>query len=288
MFPRKAESTKAVAVWTLRLILLLVCLAGLAAAQVPTPAPSPHAAFMQRPGGRAAGYLPEEEVPDFLRILPPVPLAESQEDEADVALLRWWQRPENSPRWQLAKADADVSYRRFSAAFGSDIDAVKAPLLVHLLDRVEADVSAPLGQAKDFYHRPRPYQRLAMEHVCGFASAPVPDPTSKPGNSYPSGHTSFGWTAALVLGEVTPDHAQTILARAREYGESRLVCAVHFPSDVQGGELLATAVFARVRVQPEYRRDLRCAQEEHAVVLGTKMQLSPACLAMSQRLAKQP
>jgi len=260
-----------------------VFLAGsLAAQEVHTPAAPPDMSPMRRPGQGVSGYLPKEDLPSFLHILPPAPVPQSKEDEADIALLRWWQQPESSARWQLAKADADMSYGRFSEAFGGEIDPAKTPWLTHLLDRVEADMSDPMGQAKDYYRRLRPYQRLAMEHVCGFAFPPTPDPTGKAGNSYPSGHTTFGWAAALVLAEVAPDRAQAVLARAREYGESRIVCAVHFPDDVLGGELLATAVFSRVRLTDGYRRDLSCARQEHAVALKTKDRLSPECAVPSK------
>jgi acid phosphatase (class A) len=269
--------------------LLILLVAAFAGAQSPqAPAAAPQMPPMRRPGQGVSGYLKPGEMPNFLQILPPVPVRQSKEDEADVALLRLWQQPGNSPRWQLAQADADPVYSRFSEAFGGDIDPAKTPLLSHLLDRVEADMSGPLGQAKDFYHRPRPYQRFAMEHVCGFASAPAPESSPKTGNSYPSGHATFGWSTALVLAEVAPDRAQTILARAREYGESRMVCAAHFPSDVLGAELLVTAVFSRLQGVVDYNRDLKCAQQEHAVALKTKEQLSPACLVLRTQFAAKP
>jgi acid phosphatase (class A) len=240
---------------------------------------------MQRSGFGAAGYLAEGEV-NFLQVLPPYPVLQSKEDEVDVAVLQQWQQPDGSPRWQLAQADAVLSYSRFSDSFGSEVSADKTPLLVHLLDRVEADMSATLHEAKSYYHRPRPYQRLQFSHVCGFAHPPVPETSPSEGNSYPSGHATFGWSATLVLAEVAPDRAQTILARGREYGESRLVCAVHYPSDVLAGELLVTATFGRLSAQPEFKRDLSCAQQEHAVVLKTRDSISAECLSLRNQLSK--
>jgi len=280
------------AVWpqaALPLVLLLTIVAAMVFAQQAPTAASPHeASGMQPVGHGAAGYLIKDDLPDFLQVLPPVPMPQSEDDNADVTLLQLWRRAENSPRWQLAKADAELSYSRFAEAYGADIDPAKTPLLFHLLERVEADVSGPLGQAKEFYHRPRPYQRFPMEHVCGFTTTPSPDPVSQTGNSYPSGHSVFGWTTALVLAEVAPDRAQTILARAREYGESRIVCAAHFPSDVLGGQLLTAAVFSRLHAVADYNRDLHCAQQERAIALKTKEQLSPECLAAWTSLTTKP
>ncbi len=40
----------------------------------------------------------------------------------------------------------------------------------------------------------------------------------------------------VVLAAVMPDKAQIILARASEFGEHRLVCGVHFRSDIVAGQ----------------------------------------------------
>ena len=85
-----------------------------------------------------------------------------------------------------------MSYDRFAEAFGSEINQADTPLLIHLLDHVERDVQAVAFSAKDFYDRPRPYQRFQMEHVRGAEKAPAPEVPLKGGSSYPSGHTSFG------------------------------------------------------------------------------------------------
>jgi acid phosphatase (class A) len=106
-----------------------------------------------------------------------------------------------------------------------------------------------------------------MEHVCGADKAPAPEIPLKGGSSYPSGHTSFGWAAALILAEVASEQGQALLTRGREYGESRIVCAVHYPSDIAGGQLIATAVVARLHADPEFNKDLDCAQQEHAAAL---------------------
>jgi acid phosphatase (class A) len=249
-----------------------------ASSALPVP-PSP----MQRPGSGATGYLARGEL-NFLQILPSYPALQSKEDEVDIAVERQWQQPVDSARWRLAQADANASYSRFAEAFGSEISADKSPLLVHLLTRAQADVSMAIGDAKRYYNRPRPYQRFQFDHVCGFATAPSPDALLKGGNSYPSGHAAFGWTAAQVLAAVAPDRAQTILARGREYEESRIVCAVHYPSDVVGGELLSAAVLGRINTQPEFKRDLSCAQQEHEIALKSRDQMSSECLILKNQV----
>ncbi len=256
------------------------------AQNVPSSVSAPHSGSMHRPGNGATAYMQEDDL-NFLYILPPYPVIESQEDDADTAELRQWQQSGSSARWQLAQADADLSYSRFANALGNEIDPVSTPLLAHLLDRVEADMSGGLRNAKSYYNRPRPYQRFQMEHVCGFDPAPVAEPSPKGGNSYPSGHAIFGWSAALVLAEVAPERAQAILARGREYGESRIVCAVHYPSDVIAGELMVSAVVGKLDAIPEFKRDMSCAQQEHAVAIKTRTQISSECLSLKNQLGQK-
>ena len=237
------------------------------------------------PRVRVVGYLAGRE-PDFLSMLPPYPVFNFMQDEADIATLRQWQQPDDSLRWKLANADVKMSYDRFAQAFATDINPVDTPLLVHLLDRVEQDVQGVAFLAKNFYNRPRPYQRFPMEHVCGADKAPAPEIPLKGGSSYPSGHTSFGWSAVLILAEVAPEQGQALLARGREYGESRIVCAVHYPSDIVGGQLIATAVVARLQANAEFKRDLDCAKEEHSIAVHPGGELSHACRQRETQLGQ--
>lgn len=179
-----------------------------------------------------------------------------------------------------------MSYSLFVSAFGMEINWVDIPLLLHLLDRIVQDVQTVAFSAKSFYNRPRPYQRFQMEHVCGAEKAPAPDVPLRGGSSYPSGHTSFGWATVLILAEIVPEHAQPLLARGREYGESRIVCAVHYPSDIEGGQLVATAVVARLHADPEFKRDLACAKEERSVALHPGEELSHTCRQREAQLAR--
>jgi acid phosphatase (class A) len=183
---------------------------------------------------RVVGYLHGSE-PNFLLLLPPYPALGTRQDKIDVATFRQMQAPDRSARWKLAEADDQMAYVRFSEVLGVDLDAARLPIVMHLLKRMERDVLDTAFDAKDYFDRPRPYQRFAVKHVCGADAPPKPEPHPKGGSSassYPSGHSAFGWGLALTLAEVAPDKAQAILSRGREYGENRVICAVHYPSDV--------------------------------------------------------
>ncbi len=66
----------------------------------------------------------------------------------------------------------------------------------------------------------------------------------------------------MILVRVVPDRAPALMARAAEYAESRLVCGVHFPSDIYAGQTVAAAVVSRLDASPEFRSDLDRARAE--------------------------
>ena len=83
--------------------------------------------------------------------------------------------------------------------------------------------------------------------------------------SYPSGHSTRGWGVALLLSEINPERAETILKRGMEYGQSRVICGYHWQTDVDAGRLLASALMARLHTNPEFLIHLEKAKAEYAL-----------------------
>jgi acid phosphatase (class A) len=67
----------------------------------------------------------------------------------------------------------------------------------------------------------------------------------------------------MILARVAPDRTDALMARAQEYEESRLVCGMHFPSDVEAGHQVAVAVVSRLEGSSEFQADLNKARKEH-------------------------
>lgn len=208
------------------------------------------------------GYLPKGAI-DFRRYLGPLPKAGTVwllEDRRMVLRLQ-----KASPtRWRQAVADGQRLYPRFDDAFGRPIRRATTPALVRLLNRAMSDLYAALEPAKDYYDRKRPYQILRLSRVCGFASPPSRWAKRKASPSHPSAHSGFGWTTAAILSLVAPHRSSKLVARAADYADSRVVCAAHFPSDIQAGHVLAAAVVTRLRAERDFQRDLACARREYS------------------------
>jgi acid phosphatase (class A) len=210
---------------------------------------------------RPQPYLAAADAVDYRTVLAPPPAVGSIEDDADRHSVEAWQKA-SAARRELATLDEQLVYPRFDEAFGRPIDRNSSPILVNLLNRAMRDVGATAFPAKDHYHRPRPYQRIQLQHACGKEPPPKAEANPTRGTSYPSGHSSAGWAVAMILARVAPDRAEAVMARATEYAESRIVCGRHFPSDVEAGHTIAAAVIARLDASPEFQKDVAAARAE--------------------------
>lgn len=211
-------------------------------------------------GMRPQPYLTTEAV-DFRSILGPPPAASSAQDKQDEQAVEDEQLVPEA-RWHSAELDGEFVYPRFEEALGKPIDRNTSPALVMLLNRALRDVAATTFAAKEHFQRPRPFQRVALKRVCGEEKPPKPQVRPMGGSSYPSGHSAYGWAVAMVLARVAPERADALMARAQSYTESRVICGVHFPSDVEAGQVIAAAVVSRLDTDPAFRADLASARVE--------------------------
>lgn len=163
---------------------------------------------------------------------------------------------------RLAQARADNAidpFLAFSSVMGPDFTAEKRPATKALFDKTIRALGPNIGVTKDHWKRPRPFIVDPTRATCI-----TPDDRLRASGSYPSGHSAIGWGWALVLAEAAPDNASAILQRGREYGDSRVVCGVHYPSDVEAGRLLASAELARLHAEPGFEAAIRAAAAELA------------------------
>lgn len=257
--------------------LALLMLAGCAAVTPPT---SPDGLSGGRPG-YVIGYLKPEQLPSSQALLPPPPAAGSAPLAADEEVYQATRALRDTPRWTLATKDADLTFPNaastFSCALGMPISQEATPHLNMLIRRVRADASRANDKAKDLYERKRPY--LAHDDA-----SCTPNEKHKD-DSYPSGHASIGWAWALVLAEIAPDRADAILARGLAFGESRVICGVHWKSDVEAGRVVGASVVSRLHADPVFQAQLELARKEIAAARAAGAKSPLDCEAEAKALS---
>lgn len=109
----------------------------------------------------------------------------------------------------------------------------------------------PAGMADaDAYGDSRPFQtELSISQIVGpdyfnvpasnvvYNRGPIMNLTDSP--SYPSGHTTYGYSGSLLLAVLVPERYQQMVTRGAEYGNDRIIMGAHYAMDVMAGRTLA-------------------------------------------------
>jgi acid phosphatase (class A) len=230
------------------------------------------------------GYLATADRPDGLALLPAPPAPGSAAQAADDAAFRELTKLQGTPRGAIAVQDADLNFPEaaevFSCALGVPISEKDTPNLNMLLRRTLTDAGLATYNAKDKYQRMRPFVLFNVP-----SCTPAADAALAKDGSYPSGHTSVGWTWALVLTEIAPDRADAILQRGRAFGQSRAICGVHWESDIESGRVIGAATVARLHASPVFRTQMEAARAEIASERSRGTVPSGNCAAEAAALA---
>ena len=211
------------------------------------------------PTPRLHGYLKRDAIDGVTAIGPP-PAMDTIRGKADREIYLNERKEAGSPRWAQAVRDDDLwtggAVGRFSCALGVRLAPQTTPRTDHLLRQIEMDVRNVGTPPKDFYGRPRPMLDDNLP-IC------VPrEDWMKTNGSYPSGHSMTGWAWALVLGELAPRKVGSLMQAGGAIGDSRIICGVHYQSDVEAGRKLGAAMVARLHAEPAFLKDLAAAKAE--------------------------
>jgi acid phosphatase (class A) len=133
------------------------------------------------------------------------------------------------------------------------------PHLNMLLRRSLVDAGFATYRAKDHYQRKRPFAEMG-ETTC----SPKEEAHLSKDGSYPSGHAALGWAWGLILAGVSPDKANALLQRGHAFGDSRMVCGVHWQSDLEAGRVVGAAAVARLQADPVFQAQAQLAKAEIA------------------------
>jgi acid phosphatase (class A) len=200
-------------------------------------------------------------------ILSPPPARDSATTAAEVKELHRIEAGRSAEQVTQAKADdQEEDIFLFRSVLGAGFTAEALPITASLSAHIRKDESAAGSPLKNIYRRPRPYQIDSTLHpVCAVNSEPT---------SYPSGHSLSGYLLAFTLVQLVPEKRQQILDRADEYVHNRLVCGVHYASDIEASRRVAYVIFGSLVASPNFQRDLAAAREETRRKLGLPLTVS--------------
>ena len=207
-------------------------------------------------------YFTTADMPDLVKWLPAPPDSIIHKFSYDVSQYMWGKSMRKDPvRADIARRDAEYSLRyiiqEFSEPFGLEISREGTPEIYRLLREGTATCDSICTLPKKHYMRRRPFV-VFNEHTL----TPDSEPSLSRSGSYPSGHTILGWSAALLLMEINPERADTLLARGYMYGESRVIVGAHWQSDVDAGYLAASVAYAKLHTSERFLEQMSKAKEE--------------------------
>ena len=187
--------------------------------------------------GAAAGV-------DVWAITGPCPIPGSPSWRDDLAVVLWLQEARTAEEVRRAASEVELGPEALAEEAGGPLDDAHRPLTRALLADAERDARAVYGPLKAHCDRPRPY--AADPRV----APAVPKEASA---AFPSGHATRGALYARLLADLAPARAPALLERGRQIGFDRVRAGVHWPSDVEAGRKLGSALAETWLARPEFR-----------------------------------
>jgi acid phosphatase (class A) len=188
---------------------------------------------------------------------PPAPDSADTRRELDELLAM--QAVRTTDQASAARADRKTEIEKFYPALGLSAKP-SLPKLQRLAERVEDDVRIYVRAAKDHFRRLRPYEIEPRIEPC------IDDVRGD--LSFPSGHSAYGWSMAYLLSDLVPERSAALQERAEEFARQRMICGVHFRSDVEAGRIAARRLLDEMKQDPGFRAEESAAAAEVRAALG--------------------
>jgi acid phosphatase (class A) len=207
------------------------------------------------------GYYVSTSEVDLDDILPPPPLPDSPAQTADMKAVMDAQTARTPKDVEQALGDFKKSIFRFKDVLGPNFTPANLPFTNAFFRRVLGDDEAIVSQAKDFFARPRPF----------ITNGDVNPVMLRPGGGgYPSGHSTFAYVAAVLMGIMVPEKRDAIFARADQFEQMRVVSGEHYPTDVEAGRIAGAAIANALLHSPKFMADFAVSRAEVRKALGLK------------------
>lgn len=197
-------------------------------------------------------FLPEQPF-DLQNILPPPPAETSPQEADELAELHRIEESRTAEAEERAKSDdAEEEVFIYRTIFGKDFSAERLPAVASFFSRIKNDASLFAKAGKVAWHRRRPVAVDPTLHPIGRGTS----------ESYPSGHATLGWLDGIILAAMVPEKREEILTRAADYAHNRLICGVHFRSDIEAGQVAATVASRLLMQNVQFQTEFLAARSE--------------------------
>ena len=203
---------------------------------------------------------------------------------SDLALYWAGKELRDTERGSQAEHEADYSVEMMCEVFGEATGVLmsqeKTPNIYALMSYVLDKSSAAADRLKEIRFRKRPFVQLDEP---SFVAGDEEKERGK--SSFPSGHTNLGWTEALTMVQVAPEHQDEILRRGYEYGYNRQIVGYHWFTDIVATRQLSSALFARLNADAKFQELMKKAQKEYQSIAPTGVRSVTRSDADGQRAA---
>jgi acid phosphatase (class A) len=183
---------------------------------------------------------------DSIALLAPPPIPGSAEQAADLASARAIFKGRTPTDEARALKHLKLTIFNFTPAVGDFFQPGKFPRVEQFFEDLKQEAKEEIFNPKDHWRRTRPYD------VDKDLNLGEPEKSF----SYPSGHSTQGMLAALVLAEIFPEKREALLAIGREMGWDRVIIGKHYPTDVYAGRVLAQNFVQQLLATPSFQKDL--------------------------------
>lgn len=191
----------------------------------------------------AQDNLDKQKKPSFLnigslqitKVIPPPPAdSTNDEDIREDAVA-------TSNRKKLDAENPGNTVFCYADVLGSDFNPHRFPATAALFKEIQDDTELAVHAAKHTFQRPKP---------------------SKPGLSYPSGHSTKAYVIATLLGNLFPKEKEQLLDEAKEKAWNRVRLGNHYPTDDYAGEAYGKYLAQQFLNNKAFQKNWKKVQQE--------------------------
>lgn len=223
------------------------------------------------------GFLSDQAIIELADAAPPPPAQGGATDLADKAASARFAQLEDGDRWLLATAHAELrpplALQHFDCALGVRLGSAETPALDRVMARIFHDANSAAERVKARQPRLRPVGEDPNRRACQTLT-----PAARRSASYPSGSAAVATAYGEAFVALEPDRAEAVRRIGHEIGVSRLICAMHYPTDVAVGAQIGRDVAARAIATPAFQADMAAARAELAAARRSDL-TNPGCAA---------